>query len=71
MINFYYKQLPPGGGTNYVDPRYLSLYMSFNIIFPANEVVEKIYSEILKTHGNKYYNLIIIILNNLKYFDSC
>lgn len=27
--------LPPGGGTNYVDPRYLSLYMTFNIIFPA------------------------------------
>lgn len=54
--------LPPGGGTNYVDPRYLSLYMSFNIIFPANEVVEKIYSEILKTHVAKFNEEIVKIV---------
>ncbi len=61
--------LPPGGGTNYVDPRYLSLFVTFNIMFPAQEVVEKIYSEILKAHSNHiYYNLLSILLFVLFFF---
>jgi len=27
--------LPPGGVTNNVDPRYLSLFTAFNVIFPS------------------------------------
>jgi dynein heavy chain len=42
--------LPPGGGTNNVDPRFLSLFAIFNIIFPTQETVERIYNSILKCH---------------------
>jgi len=42
--------LPPGGGTNSVDPRFMSLFSCFNIIFPSKENVETIYNSILLTH---------------------
>lgn len=42
--------LPPGGGTNAVDPRFLSLFTTFNILFPSYENQERIYNSILKAH---------------------
>jgi len=47
---FVSAMLPPGGGTNNVDPRFLSLFMTFSIIFPSYENLEKIYNSILKAH---------------------
>lgn len=46
--------LPPGGGTNSVDPRFLSLYSAFTLIFPSNETLEVIYSSILKAHVESF-----------------
>lgn len=42
--------LPPGGGTNNVDPRFLSLFSSFVLNFPTQENLERIYNNILKAH---------------------
>jgi dynein heavy chain len=42
--------LPPGGGTNNVDPRFLSLFSCFALLFPTQENLEKIYNSILKAH---------------------
>ncbi|XP_072908128.1 dynein axonemal heavy chain 10 [Hemitrygon akajei] len=39
-----------GGGRNEVDPRFISLFCVFNIIFPAEESLFSIYSSILKGH---------------------
>ena len=41
---------PPGGGNNPVDPRLMSLYSCFNITFPSNQAIQKIYSSILEKH---------------------
>jgi len=42
--------LPPGGGTNNVDPRFLSLFVTYNILFPNEANVERIYNSILFSH---------------------
>lgn len=46
--------LPPGGGTNSVDPRFLSLYSCFTLFFPSTEAVERIYNSILKAHTDPF-----------------
>ena len=47
---FVSASLPPGGGTNSIDPRFLSLFNVFCISFPPQATVERIYSSILKGH---------------------
>lgn len=42
--------LPPGGGFNSVDPRFLSLFNCINILFPNENNIKRIYNEILKDH---------------------
>jgi len=42
--------LPPGGGTNNIDPRFLSLFVTYNILFPNESNVERIYHSILFSH---------------------
>lgn len=42
--------LPPGGGTNNVDPRYISLFSSFVLNFPTQDNLERIYNNILRAH---------------------
>jgi dynein heavy chain len=42
--------LPPGGGTNSIDPRFLTLFVTFNILFPSESNVERIYNSILTAH---------------------
>lgn len=46
--------LPPGGGTNSVDPRFLSLYSTFTLLSPPNEILEVIYSSILKAYVESF-----------------
>lgn len=40
----------PGGGRNEVDPRFISLFSVFNVTFPSQESLMKIYSSILNGH---------------------
>ena len=40
----------PGGGRNEVDPRFISLFSVFNVTFPSQESLTKIYSSILNGH---------------------
>ena len=47
---FVTAMLPPGGGANAVDPRYLSLFSTFVLLFPNQETVEQIYAKILQKH---------------------
>jgi dynein heavy chain len=42
--------LPPGGGYNSVDPRFLSLFNCINIQFPKEKSIETIYDSILGNH---------------------
>ena len=45
--------LPPGGGNNSVDPRFLSLFNIFTIQFPKEESIKTIYNTILWNHLKK------------------
>lgn len=38
---------PPGGGRNELDPRFVSLFTVFNIMFPEDESIHTIYAQIL------------------------
>jgi len=49
--------LPPGGGTNNVDPRYLSLFVTFSILFPLSSTIERIYNSILNAHLTNFGEL--------------
>ena len=40
----------PGGGKNSVDPRFTSLFSVFNIIFPKEDSLTRIFSSILEVH---------------------
>lgn len=52
--------LPPGGGQNNVDPRFLSLFNIFTLIFPSQQNQEHIYNSILKGHLHNWENQEII-----------
>ena len=39
---------PPGGGRNALDPRFVSLFTVFNILFPDNYSIHTIYTQILQ-----------------------
>ncbi|KEG14252.1 putative dynein heavy chain [Trypanosoma grayi] len=39
---------PPGGGRNTLDPRFVSLFTVFNILFPSDESINTIYGQILR-----------------------
>ena len=46
--------LPPGGGYNKVDPRFLSLFSTINILFPNEKNIKRIYNEILSHHVGSF-----------------
>lgn len=45
--------LPPSVATS-VDPRLLSLYTTFNLIFPSQDNLQRIYNSILASHLKKF-----------------
>ena len=45
---------PPGGGCNDVDPRFISLFNTFNVVFPSDASLHRIYASILNAHGLKF-----------------
>lgn len=40
----------PGGGRNEVDPRFISMFSIYNVVFPADETLDYIYTSILVGH---------------------
>jgi dynein heavy chain len=44
----------PGGGRNSVDPRFVSLFSVFNVTFPSQASLKKIYSNILAGHLGQF-----------------
>lgn len=49
-IGFVAAMGKPGGGRNEVDPRFISLFSVFNVTFPSQESLTKIYFSILDGH---------------------
>ncbi|EDO35852.1 predicted protein [Nematostella vectensis] len=49
-IGFVAAMGKPGGGRNEVDPRFISLFSVFNVTFPSEESLRRIYSSILTGH---------------------
>ncbi|KAJ9456696.1 Dynein-1-alpha heavy chain [Diplonema papillatum] len=49
-VEYVAAMAPPGGGRNALDPRFVSLFASFNIPFPATQSLETIYTQILHSH---------------------
>lgn len=48
--SFFVFFFQPGGGRNEVDPRFISLFSVFNVTFPSQESLTKIYHSILNGH---------------------
>lgn len=46
----FFCNFQPGGGRNEVDPRFISLFSVFNVTFPSQESLTKIYFSILNGH---------------------
>lgn len=40
----------PGGGRNEVDPRFISMFSVYNVIFPMKQTLQYIYRSILNGH---------------------
>ena len=55
MKDFFYIAAmgPPGGARNPVDPRFISLFNTFEIQFPSSDNLRTIYSSILTSHVGK------------------
>ena len=49
-LTFYAAMGCAGGGRNEVDQRFVSMFSTFNIIFPNEECLKLIYSSIFKGH---------------------
>lgn len=49
-LTFYSAMGCAGGGRNEVDPRFISMYSVFNLVFPNDESLAHIYSAIFKGH---------------------
>ena len=47
-----------GGGRNSTDPRFLSLFSVFNMCFPSDQSVHKIYASILSGHLQPFDDVI-------------
>uniref|UniRef100_A0A287AF97 Dynein axonemal heavy chain 10 n=1 Tax=Sus scrofa TaxID=9823 RepID=A0A287AF97_PIG len=54
-----------GGGRNEVDPRFISLFGVFNILFPSEESLHLIYSSILKGHTSVFHESIAAVSDKL------
>ncbi|XP_004690685.2 PREDICTED: dynein heavy chain 10, axonemal [Condylura cristata] len=54
-----------GGGRNEVDPRFMSLFSVFNVLFPSEESLHLIYFSILKGHTSVFHESIVAVTNKL------
>ncbi|KAH8295402.1 hypothetical protein KR018_010894 [Drosophila ironensis] len=74
-LTFYAAMGTAGGGRNEVDPRFISMFSTYNILFPNDESLIQIYSSIFKGHmtyvkfQDRYMMIADIIVNmTLKLF---
>jgi len=77
-LTFYAAMGTAGGGRNEVDPRFISMFSTYNIIFPNDESLIQIYSSIFKGHMKyvkfqEQYMMIadMIVHMTLKLFKVC
>ncbi|XP_069922194.1 dynein axonemal heavy chain 10 isoform X1 [Oryctolagus cuniculus] len=54
-----------GGGRNEVDPRFLSLFSVFNVLFPSEESLHLIYCSILRGHTSTFHESIVAVSGEL------
>jgi len=54
-----------GGGRNSTDPRFLSLFSVFNMTFPSDESINKIYTSILSGHLQPFHENILDLASKL------
>ncbi|KAH8417458.1 hypothetical protein KR222_000260 [Zaprionus bogoriensis] len=74
-MTFYSAMGTAGGGRNEVDPRFISMFSTYNIVFPNDESLIQIYSSIFKGHltytkfQDRYMSIAdMIVLMTLKLF---
>lgn len=62
-MTFYAAMGTAGGGRNEVDPRFISMFSTYNILFPNDESLIQIYSSIFKGHLRfvKFHDRFIIV----------
>lgn len=77
-MTFYAAMGTAGGGRNEVDPRFISMFSVYNIVFPNDESLIQIYSSIFKGHLNYtkfeagYLKVAdMMVLMTLKLFKVC
>lgn len=77
-MTFYAAMGTAGGGRNEVDPRFISMFSTYNIVFPNDESLVQIYSSIFKGHlqytkfQECYMEIAnIIVTMTLKLFKVC
>ncbi|CAD7085089.1 unnamed protein product [Hermetia illucens] len=49
-LSFYAAMGVAGGGRNEVDPRFISMFSTFNLVFPNEDTLKQIYASIFKGH---------------------
>lgn len=55
----------PGGGRNEVDPRFISMFAVYNVVFPSNETLSYIYLSILTGHLETFPEEVQLIAEDL------
>jgi len=70
MLMFFYADYvtamgKPGGGRNEVDPRFISMFSVYNVVFPSDETLHYIYRSILFGHLQTFSEEIISIVDEL------
>lgn len=60
-INFYCAMGCAGGGRNEIDPRFISMFSTYNLIFPNELSLKHIYTSIFKGHLEIFPNKFIPI----------
>ena len=61
----FYCIFQAGGGRNEVDPRFISLFSVFNITFPSEESLRKIYLSILSGHLQPFESEIRLLADTI------
>jgi dynein heavy chain len=56
---------PSGGGRSEVDPRFMSLFSVFNIVFPKEQSLQRIFSSILSGHLSIFKDELLSAVNPL------
>ncbi|XP_055373636.1 dynein axonemal heavy chain 10 [Condylostylus longicornis] len=64
-LTFYAAMGCPGGGRNEVDSRFISMFSTYNLVFPNDDALRMIYSSIFKGHLEKFPPVLLSISDTL------